>query len=140
MRHQHVEDRRRSEPTVNGEHSSTCLLTSAQDLAKHLNLILPVHPKLRRPIKPDFPNVLCLGEQLAKETDLTFSFMSKLRVQPQPRPDARCPFGKRMGPGPCRRRCRNGEDVQAALDALTSNGDRIRIEIEVAVKINHLTP
>ena len=95
--------------------------------------------EFRRAIQPDFADVRGLRKEFREECQLGSSLMRELRMQSKRRVDSWRRFGKRTRSAPRGRRRRNAQYFDVVCCALTNSSPRIRIEIEMTVKVDHLT-
>ena len=96
--------------------------------------------KLRGAVEANFPHVADAGEYLREERQLAGSLMCNLRVKAEGRPDPGSTIREGRCTAPRGRRRGDRENVEALVDAVAYGGARVRVEIEMCVKVDHLTP
>ena len=120
--------------------ASAGILALRQNVIEDGNLIFPGFSELGRTVETDFSYIPRLGQKCVEKTQFALALFGELRMQTERRPNAWRACGKSRRSFPCRRRCGHRQNVHAAAIAFVSYLMTVGIEIQVAVKIDHLTP
>src|SRR6266849_2641752 len=123
--------------TVDGDDPTASRLASRQDVFKNVGLILPLRSKFRAPVQTNLAHIPRLRKQGVEQCQLPFPFAGQLRMQTQGDSNSARVPDKRGGSLPCAWRCRHGEDVEPARDALMHDAFRDRIQIQMTMEIDH---
>ena len=91
-------------------------------------------------VETDLPHVSNIGENPRKERQLACLVMRNLRVEAQSRANLRNAVSECRSATPRGRRRSDRENVKAPVDAVAYGRARVIVEIEMCVKVDHLTP
>ena len=107
---------------------------------KNIELIFPGFSKFRAAIQADLTHVPSFRQEAIEKREFPFSLACELRVKAECRANALRALGERRRTPPCRRRCGYGQDIHPAPLAFADDLRIVRVEIEMAMKVDQLTP
>ena len=101
-------------------------------------LVLPVRTKLGPTVEPDLTHITRTRHKLVEQRQLGLPLVGELRMQAQRRA---CSLRRKTaGTVPSAGRSRDGQDIVPTLAALVGNAMSLRIQVQVTMDVDHVTP
>lgn len=124
---------------MHGHHAPARTGTSAEDAIEAAALDVLVGAEFGRSVQAYLAYILRLRKQPFEQGKFTLTLMGYLWMQAECGPDPRCSLRQGKGAAPSPRRRRDGQHVVTLFPSGRHDGMRVRIEVEMAVEIDHTT-